>query len=210
MRSHILAGVAGISMLAMSGMALAQQTTNPSNQTTMQRSTAQAPTLTADQQARYDRFDANQRANYDRMTGEMQSYYWTLDDTQRDAWWLLTEEQRTQLYRLPAQQRTAAWTSLRQQMSTMNAPGSASSTMTSGATRSGNAAMGSGTMSGNIRFVSTPVVQNIPMDQATGEVPVCGANQFDNCINAYEAGRRGPNVTRPLDYYPGEAGPTNR
>lgn len=67
-----------------------------------------------------------------------------------------------------------------------------------------------GMTSGNIRFVSSAQVQAVPTDQATGEVPICGANQFDNCINAWEAGRRGPNVTRPLGRYPGEAGPAER
>ena len=59
---------------------------------------------------------------------------------------------------------------------------------------------------GNIQYRSTERVQATPGDQGppTGEVPICSANEQDNCINAWEAGKRGPGVARPLTYWPGQ------
>ncbi len=57
-----------------------------------------------------------------------------------------------------------------------------------------------------MRFVSNEMVQSTPGDQGppTGEVPICSANEQDNCINAWEAGKRGRGVTKPLGYWPGK------
>ena len=55
----------------------------------------------------------------------------------------------------------------------------------------------------NMRFVSNAVVQNIPAPHQ-GEYPVCESDADDNCINAWAAGRRGPGVDRPLEYWPGD------
>ncbi|MBU2341927.1 MAG: hypothetical protein KKE77_11880 [Alphaproteobacteria bacterium] len=59
---------------------------------------------------------------------------------------------------------------------------------------------------GNIQYRSTERVQATPGDQGppTGEVPICSSNEQDNCINAWEAGKRGPGVARPLTYWPGQ------
>jgi len=82
-----------------------------------------------------------------------------------------------------------------------NTPGSAttgSMASTTGATASGNM--------GNMRFVRSEVVQATPGDQGppTGDLPVCENNAQDNCINAWEAGRRGAGVTRPLENFPAD------
>lgn len=224
MKKAILAGAASLSLTALPGALTAQQTTDA----TMAETDMEQYSMNTSQQSMYDAWPAERRQAYDSMDGLMQEYYFTLDAQQQETWWLLTDEQRSQLYSLTPQQRTATWASLRQQMSAMRS-GNMNNTTTattgsmanpgmtgqSGAMASpsmsgqtGSMAMNnSGMASGNIRFVSAPVVQNIPMDQATGDVPVCDNNQYDNCMNAYEAGRRGPNVTRPLDSYPGPAGP---
>ena len=62
------------------------------------------------------------------------------------------------------------------------------------------------TMAANIDFRRSERVQATPGDQGppTGELPICSADQQDNCINAWEAGKRGPGVNRPLDYWPGQ------
>ena len=48
------------------------------------------------------------------------------------------------------------------------------------------------------------MVQSIPMDTPPANPPICQKGQQDNCINAWEAGKRGRGVDRPLNYWPGK------
>jgi hypothetical protein len=103
-----------------------------------------------------------------------------------------------------------------QQGMTTDTSGMAQQTDTSGMAQQGAAtdqsASGQATASsGNIRFVTSERVQAVAdTGPATGNLPVCSANQTDNCINAWEAGRRGAGVNRPLESYPGERRPNRR
>lgn len=144
--------------------------------------------LTSQQQAMYDDWSAEQRATYDAWPADVQTYYWTLAPMQTEAWWQLNDEQRVAIFRMAPAQRAATWQSISQQLNQRGA-----TTRTSAAT------------SGNIQYRSNAVVQATPYDQGppTGNVPICSMNDYDNCINAWEAGKRGPGVTKPLDYWPG-------
>lgn len=44
----------------------------------------------------------------------------------------------------------------------------------------------------------------VPVASRPADYPVCTAERQDSCINPWAAGRRGPGVTRPLSYWPGE------
>ncbi len=145
------------------------------------------------QKSMYDRWPADRRTAYDAWPPEVQEYYWTLQPTQAEGWWMLNDNQRLRIYEMTPQQQATAWTQIATQM---NAAPAASSRSTAGA---------------NMRFVSNAVVQNTPGDQGppTGEVPICSANEQDNCINAWEAGKRGPGVTKPLGYWPGKPASKN-
>lgn len=158
--------------------------------------------MSAQQKTMYDGWPAERKAAYDAWPMEAKTYFWTLNDQQKRGWWVLNDEQRVRIVGMTPQQRTAAWTSIMNQMS-----GSAPATAAAGtqgnmaattSARTGPAA------SGNMRFVSNAVVQNVATDQVQGEPPVCERGQTDNCINAWEAGKRGRGVTKPLDRWPGQ------
>jgi hypothetical protein len=179
---------AAASALAL-GLAVPAQATQ---QTGMQHSDMQHSEMTAAQKAMYDSWPADRRMTYDNWPSGVQGYYFTLTPTQQNAFWMLNDEQRLQLYNLPANQRMAAWDGVLAQVNAMQGQ---TGTMNQPANRS--------TMtSGNVRFVSNAVVQNAPPPHQ-GEYPVCGRDQDDNCMNAWEAGRRGAGVPRPLEYWPG-------
>jgi len=55
-----------------------------------------------------------------------------------------------------------------------------------------------------MQWVSTPMVESVPTDTAPANPPICAPNQQDNCINAWEAGKRGPGARKPLPYWPGK------
>lgn len=152
--------------------------------------------MTDAQRGMYDTWPAERRTMYDAWPNDYKVYYWTLTPEQQNGWWVLNDDQRTRVYAMTPQQRAAAWTAIMAQMGASGASTSASANMNASA----------GSVAGNMRFVSNAVVQNIAEgpDQPTGEVPVCAPNQQDNCINAWEAGRRGPNVDKPLGYWPGK------
>ncbi len=148
--------------------------------------------LADDQQMMYDGWPMDRRTTYDAWPPEVQEYYWTLDDNQTTAWWVLNDDQRVRVYELTPEQRVMAWQQINAQMAAQN---NASTTAAAARTAS----------SASPRFVSNAVVQATPGDQGppTGEIPICSSNEQDNCINAWEAGKRGPGVTRPLEYWPG-------
>ena len=157
--------------------------------------------LTTAQQTMYDGWPEDRRMAYDGWPMEAQSYYWTLTPAQTEAWWVLTDEQRVRVVGMNEMQREQAWTSIIAQVNGAPAPSAATPTSTSPNSTS-TTANSMATTRGNIRFVSNERVQSAPAPHQ-GEYPVCSANQQDNCMNAWEAGRRGAGVNRPLDYWPG-------
>ncbi|MFB0611137.1 hypothetical protein [Aurantiacibacter poecillastricola] len=163
--------------------------------------------MTADQQMMYDELDADQRAMFDTYSPDQQTmyfgwndalrgYYWSLDEDQQEAWWYLDDDQRTTLFQIQApEQRTAAWNSILTQVAQIEGEATGQT--------AGAATNASATSNSNMRFASNAVVQDIPAPHQ-GEYPVCESDADDNCINAWAAGRRGPGVERPLDYWPGQ------
>ena len=200
----------------------------PYSMNASQRATYDA--LPTERRQSYDAMNGQLQEYYFTLTPQQQEAFFLLNDEQRNQLYALPPEQRAQAW-TSIQQQVAA-------MNQQNAAGqqSGSSAMETGSMASqdamaqqgsmaatGNtgqqgAMAGQGTMnqqamtSGNIRFVASERVQATPMDAGppTGDVPVCRAGQTDNCMNAWEAGRRGPSVAKPLGYYPGEAGPNPR
>ncbi|MGI8943017.1 MAG: hypothetical protein ACR2FJ_02055 [Qipengyuania sp.] len=180
MRNLILAGAAALALTA--APALAQDMDHGAHD------------MNQAQQQMYMGWDDEQRIAYQRWPAEVQQYYWTLAPMEVEAWWVLTDPQRVRIYEMTPQQRTAAWQQIAAQMNA----GSSQSTTAQARTAAGT--------SGNIQFRRSEVVQSTPGDQGppSGEVPICSPNEQDNCINAWEAGKRGPGVTRPLTYWPGK------
>ncbi|MBU1605953.1 MAG: hypothetical protein KKD08_03975 [Alphaproteobacteria bacterium] len=168
-------------------------------QNTAQDMDAGAYNMTPAQQQMFMNWEDDQRIAYTRWPIEVQEYYWTLSDNQMRGWWVLNDEQRMRIVDMQPQQRAAAWTSIMNQMNGAT-PMPATPSATTTAPRTAN------TTVGNIQYRSTAVVQNTPGDQGppTGDVPICSPNEQDNCINAWEAGKRGPGVTKPLGYWPGQ------
>lgn len=146
--------------------------------------------LTDSQQVMYDSWPPERRVVYDAWPVTYREYYWTLTPTQMEGWWVLTDEQRARLYAMTPEQRAQAWTAIAAQMSG-NTTSATARTAAAAASTAGP------------RFVSNAVVQNISADAPPADPPICAPNQQDNCINAWEAGKRGPGVTRPLDHWPG-------
>ena len=150
--------------------------------------------MTAEQMEMYNGWTEGNRAMYDGWPDDAQTYYWTLDGEQQDIWWNnLNDEQRVRIVGMNAQQRTAAWTSINNQMNG-NANAAASNASTT-------ARANSPAMSGNVRFQSNAMIQNIPAAH-NGEYPPCRGDMQDNCINPREAGLNYGN--RPLNYWPGQ------
>lgn len=183
MRNQILAGAAALA-LAIPAVASAQDVAVAADGTVY--------VLTEPQQVMYDAWPPESRVMYDAWPNDVKGYYWTLTPDQQDGWWVLDDEQRMRVYTMTPAQRAAAWTQISAQLN-----GAAPSAMA----RTTTAAMPAGTA--NMRFVSNAMVQPISADQAVvagGDIPICTANQQDNCINSWEARKTG---TRPLNYWPG-------
>lgn len=155
--------------------------------------------MTSTQQSMYDTWPADRRTAYDSWPRDYQVYFWTLTPEQMNGWWVLTDDQRARVYAMTPEQRTAAWAAIASQMA-----GGTPNTNASATAQTATTAAATASTSGP-RFVSNEVVQTTPADTtpASGDLPICTPNQQDNCINAWEAGKRGPNVTRPLDHWPG-------
>ncbi|EDL50178.1 hypothetical protein [Erythrobacter sp. SD-21] len=153
--------------------------------------------LSEDQMMTYDGWPEDRRAVYDAWPYGVQEYYWTLEPMQMEGFWMLTDPQRVRIYEMTPDQRAMAWQQINAQMSPTN------SASTTGTTARTTAATRTST---SPRFVRSEVVQNTPADAgppSDGELPICESNAQDNCINAWEAGKRGPGVNRPLEYWPG-------
>ena len=147
--------------------------------------------MSSEERIMYDRLPADRRAAYDRFDQQTRDYYRTLRPEQTDMFFMLDDTQRSQMMALTPEQRDRAWTSMMQRQGNM----------AQGNMGQGNMAQGNMTQ-GNIRFTSNAVVQNAPAPHQ-GEYPICETDMQDNCMNAWEAGRRGAGVSRPLDYWPG-------
>lgn len=180
MRTTILTGVAA---LALALPAAAQQTNAEAR---AEASTA----MDATQQSAYDGWPADRQAAYDRWPADIQDYYWTLDPRQQRGWWALTDEQRAQIHAMTPDQRTAAWAQIAAQMSGRASTPPPASPASASASAAGT---------GNMRFVESEMVQNVPAPKA--EYPICSREIQDGCINPREAGKNYGNV--PLDYWPG-------
>ncbi len=138
--------------------------------------------MTMQSGAHVDELTEQQRAEYEAWPEGVRSYYITLEPTDRETFWYLDDEQRIQLYEMTEADRVRAWTSINAQM--------AERRMT------------------ETNWVSNEMVQTIPTPVRTnhdGEYPICESEMDDHCINAWAAGERGPNVDRPLQYWPGES-----
>lgn len=183
MKKVVMSGMAALG-IALAPAAIAQTTTGSN------------AAMASEQRAVYDSWPAEQQRTYDAMNRDMQLYFWTLQPNEQAGWWALNDDQRMRLYAMTPEQRTAAWNSINAQMAGMTNP---AATTTARTTSSYPA-------SGNIQYVSGPVVQGnlSPVATQPAEYPVCNSDQDDSCINPYAAGRRGPNVERPLPYWPGE------
>ena len=166
---------------------------------------AEAYPMNQQQQQMYMNWDDENRIDYQNWDRSTQEYFWSLTPQQREGWWALTPEQRSRVLAMTPQQRTQAWASIQAQMSGATPP-MANNTMPNNMAGMNNSAMNSNM---RINYVSNAMVQNIPAPHQ-GEYPVCDTDLSDNCMNPWEAGRRGPNVERPLEYYPGPAGPRGR
>lgn len=155
--------------------------------------------MTDTQQMAHDGWPAERQADYDGWPDNYKVYYWTLTPVQQEGWWVLTPDQRGKVLVMTPEQQAAAWTSITAQMNGAPPPaasGTAAAATTAAATASTAAP----------RFVSNEVVQSTPADTnpPSGDLPVCSKNQQDNCINAWEAGKRGKGVTKPLNKWPGK------
>lgn len=148
--------------------------------------------MTDAQQVMYDGWPEVRRVAYDAWPYGVQEYYWTLTPEQNAGWWLLNDSQRVRIYEMTPEQRAQAWTAVAAQMSNASDTAVAARTSASAATT-------------GPRFVRSEVIQTTPASDraADGELPICADKAQDNCINAWEAGKRGPGVSRPLEYWPG-------
>jgi hypothetical protein len=150
----------------------------------------------SDQQSAYQTWPPERQRSYDAWPADVQSYFWTLTPREQAGWWLLTDDQRTRIHAMTPQQRAQAWNAISAQLASSRA--GYGNTAANGGSRAN---------SGEIRWVSNAVVQPIANDEDIydgGKIPICEENEFDNCMNAWAAGLRGPGVERPLDYWPGE------
>ena len=187
MKNIVLAGAAALAFTAFPAAAQDAVATT---------SDGEVYVLTDDQTVIYDGWPEERRIVYDAWPYGVQEYYWTLDPAQAEGWWVLTDPQRVRIYEMTPEQRATAWQQINSQMTGMN------NASTTGMTARAAAATSS---SMSPRFVSSAVVQTTPADQGppTGDLPICSSDEQDNCINAWEAGKRGPGVNRPLEYWPG-------
>lgn len=147
----------------------------------------------AHQQSARDNWPADRQRTYEVWPADVKAYFWTLTPDEQAGWWLLTDEQRSQIHTMTPQQRAQAWVVIKRQLA-------------DGRIASASNAAQRGQGAEVIAWVSNPVVQQIASNGAVyrdGKVPICDENEFDDCMNAWEAGKRGPGVERPLDYWPG-------
>lgn len=139
--------------------------------------------MTAAQKAMYDGWPAERRTTYDAWPANAKTYFWTLTDQQKQGWWMLNNEQRVRIVGMTPAQRTQAWTAISAQMAGNAATTTPNASAAGSANMSNTATARAGTM-GNMRFVSNARVQQVSTTSPPrGELPICSANQQDDCIN---------------------------
>lgn len=176
MNKAILAAAATLSMAAVPAFGQVHDVDSKRDYTPEQQATYDA--LTIDQRTNFDSWPADRQVVYFGWPYDVQGYYWTLEPVQQDTFWYLDDTQRISLYRMPtASERVAAWDNYLAAYNKVD----------------------------EITFVNSGIVQNIATHDTSDEYPICKSDMDDHCINAWAAGQRGPNVDRPLDYWPGEA-----
>lgn len=118
MRKLLLNGAAVFALAAAPTAVFAQgsMATDTSGATMPSQATAEAPMLTAEQQAAYDAWAADLQSDYDAWPNEYKIYYWTLTPEQQKGYWALTPDQRGRIYDMTPEQRKLAWQSVVQQL----------------------------------------------------------------------------------------------
>ena len=118
MRKLLLNGAAVFALAAAPTAVFAQgsMATDTSGAAMPSQATAEAPVLTAEQQATYDAWAADLQSDYDAWPNEYKVYYWTLTPQQQKGYWALTPDQRGRIYDMTPEQRKLAWQSVVQQM----------------------------------------------------------------------------------------------
>ena len=147
--------------------------------------------MTEAQMTAYNAMSADRRAAYDALPMEGKTYFWTLNSTEQMDFLRISNDDRMRLMAMQPNMRRDAMAQMRSGASNSMANNGMQNTNT-------RANMGNG----QIRFVSNARVQSAPAPRQ-GEYPICQSDAQDNCINAWEAGKRGRGVSRPLDYWPG-------
>ncbi|WP_395327169.1 hypothetical protein WBP06_10265 [Novosphingobium sp. BL-8H] len=120
MVTKLLAGVAALSLAALSGPILAQSTMGDTDPAPEAPPSPAAPSdsgaMTADQKATYDSWPADMKADYDSWTPEYKAYFWNLTGEQQRGYWALTPDQRGQIYKMSPEQQQVAWNAVAQQL----------------------------------------------------------------------------------------------
>ncbi|MAC57185.1 MAG: hypothetical protein CMH85_02665 [Novosphingobium sp.] len=118
MRKLLLNGAAVFALAAAPTAVFAQgsMATDTSGAAMPSQATAEAPVLTAEQQATYDAWAADLQSDYDAWPNEYKVYYWTLTPQQQKGYWALTPDQRGRIYDMTPEQRKLAWQSVVQQL----------------------------------------------------------------------------------------------
>lgn len=118
MRKLLLNGAAVFALAAAPTAVFAQgsMATDTSGAAMPSQATAEAPVLTAEQQAIYDAWAADLQSDYDAWPNEYKVYYWTLTPQQQKGYWALTPDQRGRIYDMTPEQRKLAWQSVVQQL----------------------------------------------------------------------------------------------
>ena len=217
MRTFMLAGVTALALVAAPAAVSAQTTAEgPPGSTNTVNDKRGAFEMNTMQRSEYERWPAEQRTMYDGLQSTDQEYYWTLDTRQRDAFRYLNPQQRVVLYQMTPEQQQQAWVAIIGQVQAMqnSATGQMAGNQTTGSQTASNQATYGQPAPGPANaqtnwgerspaYTRQEIVQSTPMARQPSEYPICSGDRQDSCINPYAAGRRGPGVTKPLDYWPG-------
>lgn len=190
MNKTLIATAAALGMAAIPNVANAQQREAPDNAPAFYSAAHedQLREMEPEYRIHFDTLDAERQAMYFGWDAALRDYYWTLTPDQREAWWYLNDQQRITLFQMEGDaNRAAAWSAVVAQVDALQADQAAYADSHAGMT-----------------FVSNAVVQDIATPAHSGEYPVCTSDHDDHCINAWAAGERGPDVNRPLNYWPGQ------
>ena len=198
MNKMLIATATALSMAAIPAAVQAQQREAPENVGSFYSASHEQNLrdMDPDFRIRFEQLDAEKQTMYFGWDAALREYYQSLDNDRQDAWWYLSEEQRINMFQIEnATKRAESWNAIVAKLAAEDY------------TDRAMAAAGTyGSDKGTV-FLSRPVVQQVAYadGQVAGEYPVCTSDYDDHCINAWAAGMRGPDVNRPLDYWPGES-----